>query len=274
VAGSTAEPLASLANGLMVTGWWGPDAVTGGAEQTVTYTIDWATRAPLRHDYRSFVGLLTHDNDRKAGVDADMTRWLYPTWTWAPGTPTPVTYTFTVPSGLDPGAYRLAVIMQGELTTVGWVKVPQAGPPAPDAGRLHPQAVFDDEFVLYGASARDEGAGGIRLSFFWQSEIERPLTDAIIFVHAQTGDALAPQIVAQSDAQPWQGQYPTFIWSKGERIQTDYVINIGSTPPAEVEIWVGMYTFPSRERLPVRQAGVPVADNRLRVGSLVELLGP
>ncbi|HLB45485.1 MAG TPA: hypothetical protein VJL59_00535, partial [Anaerolineales bacterium] len=79
--------------------------------------------------------------------------------------------------------------------------------------------------------------------------------------------------VAQADAQPWLGQYPTFIWSKGERVRTDYSLNIGSTPITDVEVWVGMYTFPSLVRLNVIQNDTPVKDNRLHVGSLVALLG-
>jgi hypothetical protein len=244
--------------------------VSRDSEQTVTYTLEWATRYPQRHDYRSFVGLLTYNNERKAGVDAKMTRWLYPTWTWQPDTPTPVTYTFTVPAGLDPGAYRLALIMDDQLTTLGWVKVPQANLPAPDAGSVHPDAVFDNSFTMYGASAQDEGNGNVRISFYWQSNVERSVTDAIIFIHAQTKDG---QLVAQADAQPWLGQYPTFIWSKGERVRTDYSLNIGSTPITDVEVWVGMYTFPSLARLTVIQNDTPVKDNRLHVGSLVALLG-
>ncbi|MEK7312257.1 MAG: hypothetical protein AAB382_09805 [Chloroflexota bacterium] len=270
VAATLGQPLAAQANGLVVTGWWGPKTVSRDSEQTVTYTLEWATRYPQRHDYRSFVGLLTYNNERKAGVDAEMTRWLYPTWTWQPDTPTPVTYTFTVPAGLDPGAYRLALIMDDQLTTIGWVKVPQANLPAPDAGNVHPDAVFDNSFTMYGASAKDEGNGNVRISFYWQSNVERSVTDAIIFIHAQTKDG---QLVAQADAQPWLGQYPTFIWSKGERVRTDYSLNIGSTPITDVEVWVGMYTFPSLVRLTVIQNDTPVKDNRLHVGSLVALLG-
>lgn len=270
VAATLEQPLTSIDNGLVVTGWWGPQTVSGDSEQTVTYTLNWATHDLQRHDYRSFVGLLTLNNDRKAGADAEMTRWLYPTWTWPVNAPTPVTYTFTVPAGLDPGAYRLALIMEDQLTTIGWVKVPQTTWPALEAGHAHPNAVFDDSFVLYGASAQDEGDGHIHLSLYWQSNVERPLTDATIFIHAATKGG---GLLAQADAQPWQGQYPTFIWSKGERVQTDYGLDIGSTPLAEVEIWAGMYTFPDLARLNVTQDGAPVKDNRLRVGSLIDLLG-
>lgn len=264
------QPLVSLPNGLLVTGWWGPNMLSGETEQIVTYMLNWATTQPQRDVLSSFVGLLTVNNERKAGVDTKMTRWLYPTWTWQPNTPVPVTYTFTVPAGLDPGAYRLALIMGDELTTVGWVKVPQAAPPPAEAGNLHPDALFNNEFRLYGAEAMDEGGGNIHLSLYWQSQTERSIADAIIFVHVQGGDGA---IIAQADAQPWGGQYPTFIWSQGERVQTDYSLNIGETLPEEATIWIGMYTFPSLARLEVSEAGGLVEDNRLKLGSLAELLG-
>ena len=270
VAAAPEKPIISLPNGLLVTSWWGPKTLSPELEQTITYMLNWVTTQPQRHDYYSFVGLLTTNNNRQAGVDAEMTRWLYPTWTWRPNTPTPVTYSFTVPAGLDPGAYRLVLIMNGELITIGWVKVPQTDPPLAEAGSLHPNALFNNDFLLYGADAIDEGNGAVRLSLYWQSQTERPPTDGIVFIHAQTKEGA---LVAQADAQPWGGQYPTFIWSEGERIRTDYVLDIGDTSPADVDIWVGMYTFPSLARLEITPADGGVKDNRLRLGNLLELLG-
>lgn len=268
-AAAPSGPLARTESDLLVIGWWGPETLPSGPEQTVTYTLEWMTPRPQRHDYRSAIGLLTYNNDRKAGVDAEMTRWLYPTWAWRPDTPTSVTYPFDVPAGLEPGAYRLTLIMGDQLTTLGWVKVAQSSLPAPDAGAAHPNAVFGDSFVLYGAGAADEGNGGVRVSLYWLSNVERSPTDAIIFVHVQDEGG---QLVAQADAQPWQGQYPTFIWSEGERVQTDYVFDLAGSSVEELDVWVGMYTFPSLARLNVVQGGAPVKDNRLYVGSLADLL--
>jgi 4-amino-4-deoxy-L-arabinose transferase-like glycosyltransferase len=270
VAASVEQPIATLPNDLLVTGWWGPNTLTGTTEQTVTYAVNWATVQPQHHDHYSFVGLLTLNNERLAGVDAEMTRWLYPIWTWPPNTSVPVTYTFTVPAGLNPGAYRLAMIMYGNLNTIGWVKVPQDDPPNANAGALHPNASFNNQFLLEGVEASNEENGNIRLSLYWQSQVERSITDGIIFIHAQTKDGT---LFAQVDGQPWGGQYPTFIWSKGERVKTDYTLNIGTTPAEEVEIWVGMYTFPELTRLEVTQSSLPVVDNRLNLGSLLALIG-
>lgn len=265
------QPLASLPNGLLVTDWWGPTTLAGEAEQTVTYMLNWSTTRPQRSVLSSFVGLLTVNNERKAGVDTKMTRWLHPTWTWEPNRPAPATYTFTVPAGLAPGAYRLAMIMESELTTIGWVKVPQAAPPPAEVGRVHPDALFNGEFLLYGAEVKDEESGNFHLSLYWQAEAERPITDAIIFIHVQSNDGA---LVAQADSQPWGGQYPTFIWSEGERVQTDYTFNLGEVAPENVTLWVGMYTFPSLARLEIAQAEGLTEDNRLRLGSLADLLAP
>jgi hypothetical protein len=104
---------------------------------------------------------------------------------------------------------------------------------------------------------------------YWQSLVSRPPIDVTIFVHVvnPTGD-----IVAQQDARPWGGQYPTLIWDEGEIVQTDYVLDIGATDPGELMVRVGMYTFPGLARLPVVQHGEPVPDAFVDVGSLEDLL--
>lgn len=257
----------AFANEMRVAGWSGPTTLNGDVEQKVTYTVNWATSAPQHHDYRSFIGLLTPSFERKAGVDVEVWRWLFPTWVWRPNEVVPFPYTFNVPAGLAPGPYQLVIGLNGQVNQIGWVKVPQLAMPGEGAGRVKPSAVVGDVFKLYGASAATLADGQVNLSLFWESLVERPEIDATIFIHVQNKNG---ELVAGQDARP--DQYPTFIWGKGERVQTDYVLNISNASRDDLKVFVGMYTFPSLIRLPITQNGSSVADARAELGPLTELM--
>ena len=266
------EPLAgksdvAFANEMRVVGWSGPTTLNGNVEQTVTYTVNWATDVPQRHDYRSFIGLLTQNFERVAGVDVEVWRWLFPTWIWRPGEVAPFPYTFNVPAGLAPGPYQLVVGLNGEINQIGWVKVPQSAMPDEAAGQVKPDVVVGDVFKLYGASATTLPDGQVSLSLFWESSAEWPEIDATIFIHVQNAGG---DLIAGQDARP--DGYPTFIWSKGERVQTDYTLNLSGASADDLKVSVGMYTFPSLTRLPVFQNGELVADARVELGLLTELM--
>jgi 4-amino-4-deoxy-L-arabinose transferase-like glycosyltransferase len=266
------EPVAgksdvAFANEMRVAGWSGPAALDGNVEQTVTYTVNWVTDIPQRHDYRSFIGLLTPDFERVAGVDVEVWRWLFPTWIWRPGEIAPFPYTFNVPAGLAPGPYQLVAGLNGEINQIGWVKVPQPAMPDEAAGQVKPDVVVGDIFKLYGASAATLPDGQVKLSLFWESLVERPEIDATIFIHVQNAGG---DLIAGQDARP--DGYPTFIWGKGERVQTDYTLNLPGAPADDLKVSVGMYTFPSLTRLPVLRKGELVADARVELGPLTELM--
>ncbi|MBI3241544.1 MAG: glycosyltransferase family 39 protein [Chloroflexi bacterium] len=259
--------LTSFGNGVHVVNWSGPTTLAGDVEQSVTYTVNWVTDMPQSHDYRSFIGLLTPDFERVAGADVEVWRWLFPTWAWQAHEVVPFPYTLNVPAGLAPGPYQLVVGLNGQTNQIGWVKVPQPSMPDEDAGQVRPKAVIGEAFKLYGASASMLPDGQIRLSLFWQSLVEQPELDATIFVHVQNEKN---DLVAGQDARP--DGYPTFIWSRGERVQTDYTLNLSGVSLDELKVSVGMYTLPSLTRLPVSQNGEMVADARVALGPLTELM--
>ncbi len=254
-------------NDMHVVGWSGPTTLNGNVEQTVTYTVNWATDVPQRHDYRSFIGLLTQNFERVAGVDVEVWRWLFPTWIWRPGEVVPFPYTFNVPAGLVPGPYQLVAGLNGEINQIGWVKVPQSTMPDEAAGQVKPGLVVGDAFKLYGASATTLPDGQMRLSLFWESSVEWPEIDATIFIHVQNASG---DLIAGQDARP--DGYPTFIWSKGERVQTDYTLDLAGVSADDLKVFVGMYTFPGLTRLPILQNGELVTDARVELGSLTELM--
>jgi hypothetical protein len=273
---------------LQLVGWRGADTLATNDAQTLTYTLDWQGLKRMGHEYSSYLQLQTQDYQKVAGDDVRILRWLFPTTVWQPGDLAPDVHTLSIPANLSPGAYRLVVGVYpfvtptqhlpvstgdgtpiGDSVTIGWVKVPPPAITLPTQGIVRLDATLDDQFALRGASAQALDTGKVQITLYWQSLVERPPIDATIFIHITNGKG---EQIAQDDERPNGGQYPTFIWGKGEIVKTTHVIDPGSTATNDLQILVGMYTFPTLDRLRVIQDGKPVDDNRARVGKLVDLL--
>ena len=68
--------------------------------------------------------------------------------------------------------------------------------------------------------------------------------DYTVFVHIL--DASNGQLVAQADAQPRAGSYPTSLWQPGEYITDDYHFDL---PPGRYTAQVGLYLPENGQRL-------------------------
>jgi hypothetical protein len=281
-AGTPADPLAIFDHRAALVGWRGPDTLDGRDPQTITITLDWSAQRPINHFYSAFVQLQTQDFVRLAGLDGPIWRWLYPPILWPRGGDVPVSYTFDVPGDLAPGAYRLVVGLYlgdfpglrvppsrtngdapDDMATVGWIKVPQMAMPAPDPNYTALDATLADTFRLRGVSLDRRDDGTLRVVLTWESMVERPPIDATVFVHALDASGT---IVTQSDIRPWNGQYPTFIWGKGEIVQTEHILTPGDAH--DLRLSAGMYTFPTLARLPVVQNGAPTDGDVVDLGRL------
>ena len=89
-----------------------------------------------------------------------------------------------------------------------------------------------------------------------------PLTDYSTFVHVVNA---AGNIVAQADAQPVAGSYPTSIWGAGETVVDTIAVPVG---PGDYQVYVGLYRWDTQARLQVQVAAAAVPDNRLSLGSV------
>jgi hypothetical protein len=273
-------------NEVRVVGWRGPDTLAEAG--AFTYTLDWQALRHLGHDYSTFLQLQTQDYQRIAGDEDWLWRWLFPSTQWRTNDIVPDVQTLEIPADLPPGAYRLVAGVYvstfvderlpattgldtslGDAATIGWVKVPQPGMPSLEEAAILLDATLADTFALRRASAAITENSQLYLRLYWQSLVNRPAIDATIFVHIvnQSGE-----IVAQQDARPWGGQYPTFIWDDRELVETDYAMDIGAADRSGLTVRVGMYTFPDLARLPVIQNGEPVPDAFVDVDSLEALL--
>lgn len=128
---------------------------------------------------------------------------------------------------------------------------------------------------LLGVNAGRAGAEGVEpaesyrpgetlaLRSFWQ--VEQPFnTNLFIFVHLLDE---AGNRVAQRDAPPWQGRFPTTAWRPGTLVvDVNDLYMPPDLPPGRYRLLMGMFDPVTFARPPVTLNGIPVAD------SMVELL--
>lgn len=71
--------------------------------------------------------------------------------------------------------------------------------------------------------------------------------DYRVFIHLTLPDDVNP--LAQADAPPLNGRYPTSIWEPGEVIEDTYMVPLENVPPGQYVIRVGLYHL-DKGRLP------------------------
>jgi hypothetical protein len=91
----------------------------------------------------------------------------------------------------------------------------------------------------------------IAIELYWQAN-EPDGRDYTVFVHLIDE---AGELLAQSDAPPQQGRYPTSIWAAGERVIDQKFVTIPyNAPTGEATLLVGVYDPATGERLPAWRA--------------------
>ena len=124
--------------------------------------------------------------------------------------------------------------------------------PPPSAEELRAakaiQAKFGDEIALTNYQLQiDHASSLVHLALYWRG-LKKPGKAYTAFVHLLDASG---QVVAQKDAQPRDGNYPTSIWDVGEIVKDEYDLTIPSDAHSPFTIEIGMYEQPSLKRLPV-----------------------
>jgi len=110
--------------------------------------------------------------------------------------------------------------------------------------------------------------GRVDLMLYWRAE-RRMESDYTIFVHLFDPATGVP--VAQNDAMPRQGQYPTQFWWPGEVVDDQITIFLFNKPAGTYGIAIGVYNPVTGERLPlINGQGKVVEDGRLILDEMVE----
>ena len=98
----------------------------------------------------------------------------------------------------------------------------------------------------------------IHLTLYWQLQqpVQRNYT---VFVHILDASG---QLVAQKDNEPNAGQYPTAAWQMGQPVRDAYALALPEgLAQGAYRIVVGLYEWPSLQRLAVTVQGTPRGDS-------------
>jgi hypothetical protein len=274
---ATSTPLAEFGAGAVtISDWRGAETIQGMAGETLTYHIQWNGRQ-LDQRYFTVLQLHTQEADNKASAADISLSYLYPNMIWDEALSPFMAYHLVLSENLPFGAYRLVAGMYdgktranlsatsplghplNTLATIGWVKV--AHPPMSIPNDAQPiNAILGDKIGLQAIQiTQNEAQLGVNV--YWQALVHRPNVDATLFIQVFSGD----RRIGQTDTRPMNGQYPTLIWDADEIVMTEHQIPLDAPPDENSYLLIGMYTFPTLERLPIMMDGVPQTENVVRI---------
>jgi hypothetical protein len=77
---------------------------------------------------------------------------------------------------------------------------------------------------------------GLSVFLLWEA-VRDPQTDYRVSIQVRDLNGL---VVLQNDSQPRQGNYPTSVWSPGERVTDTYLLDVSQIPSGDYEVYVGL----------------------------------
>jgi hypothetical protein len=267
------ELRAEFGEDLALVGWSldAPAEVRPG--ETITVTVVWQAQQPMATDYTAFAHLVDGDGQGWAGDDHQPHDGLYPTSAWGPGEMVRDTFTLSVPDGAPPGLYDIHVGWYDSITgerlpsdsgsTFRVAVLPVDGA-ATAAKPFTPLGARFGEVISLQGYRLEVDPEMVRVTLRWLAE-DHLDTDYTVFVHladAENGD----QMLAQSDAPPLSGRWPTSLWLPGTAVDDLHTIPFPPhLPPGAYELLVGLYDPTTGERLTLAGGGdaLPLAKINL-----------
>jgi hypothetical protein len=177
-------------------------------------------------------------------------------------------YRFAISVSTYPGPNPASINAVLGMAQDEWALVGQSGISLPTfvAGEQTPampiDAVLGEQIRLLGATfdtpldALQPGET-LNVQLFW--EAVNPIAESYtLFLHVKDAEG---NLVAQQDVLPFDGQYPTWAWRVGETVITPHRLTVPNGSISPYTLSVGMYRYPSLERLAVVWDGEPVPDH-------------
>jgi hypothetical protein len=256
-----------------------PDRVAPG--ELVTVRACWTAERPMAKDYTVFVHLLGPDNLRVAERHTYPGLGRYPTSLWVPGRAFCDHYTLEVAGWADtPTRYRLEIglfdalsgdrlranadpAIAGDVTVVAGTRT--ANPTVPFIATFGSASGGPIALTAYDLAETAAPGDQLTVTLHW-SATGTPSRDYVAFVHLwRPGD---PAPLAQHDAQPRNGWYPTSNWRTGDSVpDTHTLILPADLPPGTYPLWAGLYDASDHSRLPA-YAGAPLPHDMVSLGTL------
>lgn len=238
--------------------------------ETLNVVVYWgALRAMPERSYATVLELVRLDEGRIAERWAIPHQGRFATRAWQPGAYFRDEYELRVPESTKPGAARLQLSLQllhtdemhreirapirnapERALLIDRVKIEGAPTPAPTKP---PIAIFDGALHLLEVNA---GTQAITLTWY----AARTLTkDYTLFIHALDASG---QLLAQQDAPPFGGEYPTSLWGPDELVRETRAFAL---PPETVQLRIGWYDAQGTRAKATRADGTPWDDELVHV---------
>ena len=203
-------------------------------------------------------------------VERDPFNNKYPIQRWPPGKFARQTWAIPLDPNLTPGAYDIRESLfrraEGEFIearpmysiradppmpspVMARIKIPVTPPSADELRAAQPvQARLGESVTLLSyALDTNRATRQVNLKLYWQA-FAKMNSDYTAFVHVLDASG---KVVAQRDASPRNGTYPTSIWDVGEIVSDEYALVVPPAARAPFTVEIGMYEQPSLKRLPV-----------------------
>ena len=216
------------------------------------------------------VELVNRDGTVVSSVERDPFNNKYRLQRWSPGIRARDTWSLTMPADAKPGAYEIRIGLykrtdgeplgvyrlssSGAVTShvpsapLAHIKIPLASPSAPEwnaAKSVNARVGDAIELLRYTVGVnRDTRTANVVLYWQTNARAEKEYT-----VFAQLLDA-SGNLVAQSDAQPAQNNYPTTIWDTREIVKDVHTLTWAADARGPFTLIVGMYDSTTSTRLP------------------------
>ncbi|MBC8252716.1 MAG: glycosyltransferase family 39 protein [Ardenticatenia bacterium] len=235
----------------------------------LTITLYWQALATPDTDYTVFVHLLGPHGELLGARDTYPALGRFPTTQWQPGDvladPVPVPVRPDAAT-VAPAAVRLEVGLYELVAGKRLPIVDVAGNPvdSPIVGRIKlvprhwPQWIpstldhhkFGNKIALLGYDLPATAQPGQTLDFtlYWQA-LAQPTHDYTVFIHMLD---TAGEVVAQADAPPLAGAYPTSLWASPEMLADHRHLRLpDDLLPGDYRLRIGLYNLADGRRLSV-----------------------
>ncbi len=242
-------------------------------------TVYWRARSRIAEDLSVYIRLFDSTGKIIGRWEAFPGGGLYPTRLWQPDEI--IVDSYRVPVSMDahgPGVGRVEVGLfrrvplenlsardpHGNTITPMIARFKITGQSHVQVEGAHEPINFGDKIALVGYTHSQTVAAGSTLTvkLYWRS-LASIKDDYTVFVHLVDVNGMT---VAQKDAQPQDGAYPTSFWDVGETIADEYAVAIPRDLAAsDYRIEIGIYRASDNTRLPIHNGGDALGLGTVRV---------
>ncbi|MCL4466736.1 MAG: glycosyltransferase family 39 protein [Chloroflexi bacterium] len=238
----------------------GKDRARGGSE--LTFSLYWRLLQKVVADYTVFVHLVNPAGQILAQADGPPVYGRLGTTRWPVGVLIEDEHVVSVPSFTPAGEYALVVglydprsmrrLGEGGADRVRLAPVELAPEAATNSAVPNPVGVALGDLVKlagYEVAGQANPGGGLRVDLFWEAR-GTVSDDLTVFLHLADDKGLP---LAQDDAKPGRGSYPTNTWLPGMIVRDQHNLALPvDLPQGKYHLAVGLYDAASGRRLSFR----------------------